>query len=160
MSESTHLEEIRRYYEASMVSDWYPVDQENINKFGQATGDEDWLHTDPERARKEAPFGGTIAFGFWTMSLLTHLGRQAAGQDYPDGASFAINYGFDRVRFVAPVRVGKRIRCCGRLLEITERGNNRYLIKTENTVEIEGEEKPALVAEWLVMLFYPPEASS
>lgn len=155
MSQAERIAEIQKFYESALVSDWHPVEQDNINKFGAATGDEDWLHTDPERAARDSPFGGTIAFGFWTISMLTHLGRQAAGRDYPEGAQFGINYGFDRLRMMSPVRVGTRIRCRIRLLDVTPRGENRILIKTENVIEIEGEEKPALVAEWLVMLFYP-----
>ncbi len=158
MTQEQRVEEIRRFYESTLVSDWHPVEQENINQFGRAKGDEDWLHTDPQRAARESTFGGTIAFGFWTISMLTHLARQAAGRDYPEGAQFGINYGFDRLRMMAPVRVGTRIRCHIRLLDVTPRGDSRILVKTENTIEVEGEEKPALVAEWLVMLFYPPVA--
>ncbi|WP_339909551.1 MaoC family dehydratase [Symmachiella dynata] len=157
MSQQQRVEEIRQFYESGLVSDWHTAEQENINQFGRATGDEDWLHTDPERAARESPFGGTIAFGFWTIAMLTHLSRQAAGQDYPEGAQFGINYGFDRLRMMAPVRVGKRIRCHIRLLDVTPRGDSRILVKTENTIEIEGEDKPALVAEWLVMMFYPEQ---
>jgi len=154
MSSEQRVEEIRQFYQEEMTSDWYPVEQENINDFGRATGDEDWLHTDPERAARDSPFGGTIAFGFWTIAMLTHLSREAAGRDYPEGARFGINYGFDRLRLMAPVRVGKKIRCRVRLLDVAPLGKGRIMVKTENTIEVEGERKPALVAEWLVLLFY------
>ncbi len=159
MSQQDRIEKIRQFYEAELVSDWHNVEQEQIDRFGKATGDMDWIHTDPDRARRESPFGGTIAFGFWTISMLTRLSRQATGRDYPDGAELGINYGFDRLRLMAPVPIGSRIRCRIRLLDIAERGAGRLLLTTENTIEVEGSEKPAMVAHWLVMLFYP-EAKS
>lgn len=156
MTAQSPIEIIRNYYgREPRASDWFTVEQEAINRFGIATADSDWLHTDPERAAKESPYGGTIAFGFWTISMLTHFSRQTFGQDYPDGALYGLNYGFDRVRLLAPVRVGKRIRNHGRLMDVEDRGGHRYLVKTENKIEIEGEEKPAMMAEWLFMLVYP-----
>jgi acyl dehydratase len=149
-------EEIRRSYgEESQISEWLLVEQKQIDQFGHATLDSDWMHVDPERAKRDGPFEGTIAFGFWTLSMLTYFVRHAGGRDYPDGALYGLNYGFDRVRLIEPVVVGKRIRNRSKLLEITERGAGRFLVKTENTVEIEGSEKPAMVAEWLVLLVYP-----
>jgi acyl dehydratase len=154
-------EEIRRSYgEESQVSEWFLVEQKQIDQFGQATLDSDWMHVDPERAKRDGPFEGTVAFGFWTLSMLTYFVRQASGRDYPDGALYGLNYGFDRVRLIEPVVVGKRIRNRSKLLEITERGAGRFLVKTENTVEIEGSEKPAMVAEWLVLLAYPTSADA
>jgi acyl dehydratase len=150
------LDEIRAYYgEGTRTSDWLKVEQSQIDMFGEATGDRDWLHTDPERARRDGPFGGTIAFGFWTLSALTYLFRQSMGRDYPEGALYALNYGFDRVRFMAPVPVGSRIRCHMRLISSEDRGGGRFLVKTENRIEVEGIEKPAMIAEWLVLLVYP-----
>ena len=152
----TPKEAIRSYYEnETKTSDWLFVDQSMVTKFGEATRDLDWLHTDPDRAKQESPFGGTIAHGFMTMSMLTYFVRQMQGQDYPDGTLYGLNYGFDRLRLVSPVPVGSRIRCHGRLLDVTDRGDNRYLVKTEYRIEVEGAKKPALVAEWLFMLVYP-----
>ena len=90
---------IRSFYgDETRTSDWLLVEQALITKFGEATLDLDWMHVDPARARAEGPFGGTIAYGFWTISMLTYFARQMVGQDYPDGASYGLNYGFDRVR--------------------------------------------------------------
>ena len=150
------VEDIHRSYgEEPQLSEWFLVEQEHIDQFGQATLDSDWMHVDPERAKRDGPFGGTVAFGFWTLSMLTYFMRNAGGRDYPEGALYGLNYGFDRVRLIEPVLVGERIRNRSKLLGITERGDGRFLVKTENTVEIEGKEKPAMVAEWLFMLVYP-----
>jgi acyl dehydratase len=143
------------YGKAPCTSDWFPVTQGLIDQFGSATCDRDWFHTDPERARRDSPYGGTVAFGFWTLSMLTHLSRQTTGAEYPPGALFGINYGFDRIRFPGPVPVGARIRLHWKLLDITPCDGGRFLIKTENTIEVEGQSKPALVAEWLFLLVYP-----
>jgi len=126
-----------------------------IDKFGESTGDMDWMHTDPERAKRDGPFGGTIAFGFWTISMLTYFGRQILEKDYPGDALYGLNYGFDRIRLIAPIRVGKRIRCSIRLIDVTERQADRYLVKAEYKIEVEDEEKPAMVAEWLFLLVFP-----
>jgi acyl dehydratase len=148
--------DIRKSYdERPQVSEWLTVDQARIDQFGQATLDSDWMHVDPERAKRDGPFGGTVAFGFWTLSMLTYLVRQTGGCDYPEGALYGLNYGFDRVRLIAPVPVGKRIRNRATVMNIEDRGEGRFLVKTENTIEIEGTEKPAMLAEWLVMLVYP-----
>ena len=150
------VEDVRRAYaKQPEVSEWLTVDQARIDQFGQSTLDSDWLHVDPERAKRDGPYGGTIAFGFWTLSMLTYFARNAGGRDYPEGALYGLNYGFDRVRLIAPVRVGARIRNRSRVLDVEDRGEGRFLVKTENTIEIEGEGKPALVAEWLFMLVYP-----
>jgi acyl dehydratase len=149
------LKSISAYYgNVTRTSDWLVVEQSQIDMFGEATGDRDWLHTDPERARRDGPFGGTIAFGFWTLSVLTYLFRQTMGRDYPQGALYALNYGFDRVRFMTPVPVGSRIRSHMRLISSEDRGGGRFLVKTENRIEVEGTDKPAMIAEWLVLLVY------
>lgn len=148
----TPLTAIERFYADDRVSDWVLVEQTLIDQFASATLDADWLHIDPERARREAPFGGTIAHGFWSLSVLTHLLRNASGTDYPPGVRFALNYGFDRIRFPAPVPVGSRIRGRSRFLSLEGRADGTVLVKTENTVDIEGSEKPAVVAEWLHLL--------
>ncbi len=155
---SERLEAIRSFYgREALVSDWFVVTQELINKFGEATCDNDWLHTDPERAHRESPFGTTIAFGFWTLSMLTYFARKVLKSDYPPGALFGLNYGFDRVRLVEPIPVGARIRCRVGLVSVEERGEDRYLVKTDNRIELEGKGRPALTAEWLVLLVYPGE---
>lgn len=155
MDDTAIEQRIRSYYgHEPRVSDWLTVTQELIDLFGAATLDSDWLHTDPQRACKESPFGGTIAFGFWTVSLLTYFVRQSLGSDYPQGARYGLNYGFDRLRLIRPVRVGRRIRNHCRLLDVENRGNGRFLVTTDNRIEIEGEEKPAMIAEWLVMLVF------
>ena len=152
------LAAIERFYAEELVSDWVPVEQTRIDQFASATLDADWLHIDPECARREAPFGGTIAHGFWSLSVLTHLLRNASGTDYPPGVRFALNYGFDRIRFPAPVPVGARVRGRCRFLSAKDRGGGRILVKTENTVEIEGSDKPAVVAEWLHLLTCKPSS--
>jgi len=154
----TPLETIKTFYgEEAVTSDWFLVEQSMIDKFGEATGDSDWIHTDPERAKRDGPFGGTIAFGFWTVSMMTYFGRQIMKQDYPGDALYGLNYGFDRVRLMTPVPVGKRIRCHIRLLNVEERGADRYLVKSEYQIEVEGNSKPAMIAEWLFMLVFPED---
>jgi acyl dehydratase len=156
VTDNNTVEDVRKWFaEESRVSDWLTVHQELIDRFSEATLDPDWMHVDPERAKRESPFGGTVAFGFWTMSLLSYFFRKTLGRQYPEGALYGLNYGFDRVRLMAPVRVGKRIRSHTTLIDIEDRGEGRYVVKTENRIEIEGEEKPAMVAEWLFMLVYP-----
>ena len=132
------------------VSTWITLDQARIDAFAECTGDRQWIHVDRERAARESPFGGTVAHGFLTLALLAPsalevlVARVAAAQ--------ALNYGLDKVRFVAPVRAGKRVRNRIRIAAVEERGEGRCLLTTENTVEIEGEPKPALVATALVLL--------
>jgi acyl dehydratase len=128
------------------VSAWFLVDQERVNRFADVTLDHQFVHVDLERA-KQTPFGGTIAHGFLTLSLLVPLCL-----DYIPvlaNRTLLVNYGFDKIRFVAPVRVGKRVRALGTLAEVSERKPGNVIIKMDVTVEIENEEKPALVAEWL-----------
>jgi acyl dehydratase len=128
------------------VSDWVEIDQARIDAFAKVTEDHQFIHVDPEAA-KHTPFGGTIAHGFLVVSLLS---RMAAGQDFlMDGAMMVVNYGFEKVRMVAPVRSGKRIRGRFVLKDAVERSPKQWLITLGVTVEIEGEDKPALAAEWL-----------
>jgi acyl dehydratase len=128
------------------VSDWFLVDQQRVNDFADVTLDHQFVHVDVERAR-QTPFGGTIVHGFLTLSLLVHLCLAFI----PELANrkLLVNYGFDKVRFAAPVKVGKRIRAVGTLAEVAERKPGHVLMRVDVTVEIEGENKPALVAEWL-----------
>ena len=132
------------------VSDWLLVDQARVDLFAEATGDRQFIHVDPVAAAK-TPFGGTIAHGFLTLSLLATL--QPEGAIVLEGIKMGVNYGTEKLRFLAPVRTGKRVRARHRLLGIEDRGGGRYLTRTEVTIEIEGEDKPALIAEWLGMQY-------
>ncbi|MGZ3682055.1 MAG: MaoC family dehydratase, partial [Ktedonobacterales bacterium] len=132
------------------VSDWITVDQERINQFAQCTGDHQWIHVDVERARRESPFGTTIAHGYLTLSLLPAM-QDSVGTQL-NGVKAALNYGADRVRFITPVKAGARIRDHITLVGAEDKGNGRVLLTTRHTVEIEGEEKPAMVADTLTML--------
>jgi acyl dehydratase len=150
---ATMIDRVKASYgEGYRTSDWLTVEQSFMDRFAEVTLDPDWMHIDPERARRDGPFDTTIAFGFWTISMLTHFTRQIAGSEYPEGIDYGFNYGFDRVRLMAPIPIGSRIRLHSKLLDIENRGTGRYLVRTENRVEIEGEEKPAMVAEWLGMM--------
>jgi len=133
------------------TSEWVLVDQDMINKFADATGDHQFIHIDEEKA-KLTPFGGTIAHGFLTLSLIPMLGAKT---DSPkiDGIKMGVNYGGNKVRFLAPVRSGKRVRSHVKLLELDEKRPGQWQQTNEITVEIEGEEKPALIAEWITQFF-------
>ena len=130
------------------TTDWFTVTQEQINLFAEVTLDHQFIHVDPERAA-QTPFGSTIAHGFLSLSMLTHFADTFSL--LVDGIYMGINYGFDRVRFITPVKVDSRIRAHAKLLEVTEKHPGQFMLKTEVTVEIEGEDKPALKAEWLSM---------
>ena len=130
------------------VSDWLTVDQERINQFAEATGDHQYIHVDPERAA-QTPFGTTIAHGFLTMSLMVVMGYEAGLK--LENTVMGINYGFDKLRFINPVKVNSKIRGRFKLIGAEQKKPNHYLLKHEVTVEIEGEDKPALIAEWLGM---------
>ncbi len=133
------------------VSDWTPVDQDRIDQFAECTGDRQWIHVDPERARRQSPFRTTIAHGYLSLSLIGGLVQDMG--IFPENTQAAFNYGLDKVRFIAPVRAGSRVRVRCRLLSMEDKGPGQYLMKVENTVEIEGEEKPALLAETLGMFY-------
>ena len=137
------------------VSDWKRIDQAHIDRFTELTGDGGPIHNDPQEAARIAPFGGTIVQGFL---LLSHLTGFAKKLDLPqNGVAFRLNYGFDRVRIIAPVPVGSRVRGRFRLRDIVARGVDAALLTMEATVEIEGSERPALVADWLAYLQLEPE---
>lgn len=151
------IEALTEYFgDDDLVSDWLEVKQEYMDRFAEATLDPDWMHIDPKRAKEDGPFGGTVAFGFWTMSMLTYFTRRTAGREYPPGIKYGLNYGFDKVRLMAPVPVGSRIRNRSRLIDIEDKRDGRFIVRTENRIEIEGSQKPAMVAEWLHMLFVDP----
>lgn len=133
------------------VSSWQLIDQDRINAFADCTGDHQWIHVDVERAKREGPFGGTIAHGYLTLSMLAPL-QQEIGV-IPEDAGQAINYGLDKLRFLTPVKAGSRIRMRVKLLSVEDRGKGRLLLRTENTFEIEGEDKPALTAESLALVW-------
>ncbi len=132
------------------VSDWIEIGQARIDQFAECTGDHQWIHVDRERATRESPYGGTIAHGFLCLSLVAtaHLQLGIA----PPDTDQVLNYGLDRVRFMAPVKAGARVRNRVELIAADAKGPGRVLIKTRNTIAIEGEDKPALVAELLTML--------
>ena len=130
-------------------SEWIDITQDRINTFADCTEDHQFIHVDEEAAAK-TPFGSTIAHGLLTLSLLPKL---IEGQGVvPENLVMGLNYGFDKVRFLAPVRVGKRVRGHVEILSVDQKDDNRFLIKQGITVEIEGEDTPALVAEWLNMM--------
>ncbi|OOO18123.1 Nodulation protein N [Agrobacterium salinitolerans] len=137
------------------VSDWITVDQTMINAFGKATLDEQFIHMDPERARAESPFGGTIAHGFLTLSLLSALNYDALPRIREQ--TMGINYGFDTVRFVTPVKSGARVRGRFTLAEARFRGAAMLMTTYDVTVEIENEKKPALTARWTTISQFNPE---
>ena len=145
------LDEIRSRAGSEVgTSSWLTVGQDRIEAFAEATEDRQFIHVDPEAAAK-SPFGGTIAHGFLTLSLLSRMAAEATL--VPDRVKMAVNYGFDRIRFLAPVKSGKRVR--GRFLldSIEEKAPGQWLLRHSVTIEIEGEDKPALTAVWLGLMF-------
>lgn len=160
MAEYTVADVRAAFGEGPFTSEWLDVTQEMMDRFADATKDPDWMHTDPERAARDGPFDGTIAFGFWTLSMLTWFLRESTGHEYPTGAKYGFNYGLDRVRLMAPVPVGSRIRNHITVIDISDRGGGRFRVTTHNEVEIEGTEKPAMVADWLILLVFPAEKSA
>lgn len=129
-------------------SEWTLIDQERINSFAHVTGDHQFIHVDPERA-KNGPFGGTVAHGLLVLSLLPALIEKSV--PIPDDVKVTVNYGYNKIRFLSPVRSGKRVRARFVISELTEPAPGRYQQVTTVTVEIEGEDKPALIAEWIAI---------
>jgi acyl dehydratase len=132
------------------VSDWLEVTQERIDRFAEATGDSQWIHVDPERAARESPFGGTVAHGFLTLSLLVEMAKQAVSVG---GVRLVVNYGLDRVRFVAPVPSGARIRGRFSLAALEDVRGGGVQATWSVTVEREGADGPCCVAGWLVRYY-------
>jgi acyl dehydratase len=132
------------------LSDWILVDQSRIDAFAEATEDRQFIHIDPAAAA-QTPFGGTIAHGFLSLSLLSRMAADA--MLIPETTTMAVNYGLDRVRFLAPVRAGKRVRGRFTLDSAEEKAPGQLLLRHTVTVEIEGEDKPALTAQWLGLIF-------
>ena len=129
------------------ISDWVVIDQERIDKFADATMDHQFIHVDPEKATPL--FGSTIAHGFLSLSLIPHLTSQAVLA--PENLKHVFNYGLDKVRFINPVNVGSKVRTLSKVVSVDDKGDGRYLMKTEITMEIDGVDKPAFVAESLSM---------
>lgn len=134
------------------VSDWIEVSQEMIDKFADATGDHQFIHVNPDMA-KLTPFGGTIAHGFLTLSLMPVLASKVPDAPQIQGVKMGVNYGGNKVRFLQPVRSGKRVRGRFKLIEFAEKRPGQWQQTNEFTVEIEGEEKPAMIAEWISQIF-------
>lgn len=131
-------------------SGWVEISQERINQFADCTDDHQFIHVDIEKS-KEGPFGTTIAHGFLTLSLLTSLSSENTWM--PEGVTAAINYGFNKVRFIDPVPSGAKIQDTMLLSDVVEKSNGRVLVTITHTIDVEGKDKPALVAEWLMMYF-------
>ena len=129
------------------TSEWFEVDQERINQFADTTLDHQFIHVDPEKATPL--FGSTIAHGFLSLSLIPHLTSQAVLA--PENLKHVFNYGLDKVRFINPVNVGSKVRTLSKVVSVDDKGYGRYLMKTEITMEIDGVDKPAFVAESLSM---------
>ena len=132
------------------VSDWILVDQARIDAFAEDTEDHQFIHVDPAAAAR-TPFGGTIAHGFLTLSLLSRMAADAMLR--PESVRMGVNYGFEKVRFLAPVRAGKRVRGRFTLASFEEKRPGQFQFTHTVTVEIEGEDKPALIADWIGMIF-------
>jgi len=138
------------------VTDWFELSQDRIQQFADATEDRQWIHVDPERARRESPYRTTIAHGFLTLSLLSHLQKEAL--QITGGASMAINYGLNRVRFPSPVSAGSRIRAHFTVQSVKDVSNAVeavFFVK----VEVQGEVKPCCVAEWIVRYYFPSQGT-
>lgn len=155
----TPIDKALRDYRAKLgtevgVSRWVEVDQPMIDGFATVTHDNQWIHTDPERAAAETPFGGAIAHGFLTLSL----GSRFVYDCFPvlDGQVMGINYGFNRIRFLSPVPAGSRVRGRFVLASVRQRSATEMMREMHMTIEIEGQETPALVAEWLGLVVFAP----
>jgi acyl dehydratase len=149
--DSITVEQMAESIGTERVSGWVELTQTMIDRFAEATGDHQFIHVDPERAA-QTPFGGTIAHGFLSLSLMPML---AARTDMPKiaGVKMGVNYGGNKVRFLTPVRSGKRVRGRFKLLKFTQRKPGVWEQVQEYTLEIEGEEKPALIAEWIALIY-------
>ena len=131
------------------VSSWVTVDQSRIDQFAECSGDRQWIHVDVERAKRESPYRAPIAHGYLTLSLVAPLQMEIGA--VPTDAGAAFNYGLDKVRFLAPVKAGARVRLRVALIDLEKKGGG-VVLKTSNTLEIEGSDKPALIAESLALI--------
>jgi len=151
MAELAPVEKLKEYVGKEIgVSDWVQIGQDRINAFADCTDDHQWIHVNTEMAKK-GPFKTTIAHGYLSLSLIPFLSAQ--NRVLPTGIKMAINYGLNKVRFINPVKVGSKIRNHAVLKELSQKEGGKILMTVENTIEIEGENKPALVAECLSMFF-------
>jgi acyl dehydratase len=132
------------------VSDWVTIDQSRIDKFAACTGDDQWIHVDVERAERESPYGGAVAHGYLTLAMVAPLAMQIGV--LPKDATAGLNYGVDKARFLAPVPAGARVRLRVVLTGVEPKDGGQAIMKTRNTLEVEGSDKPALVAEALAYL--------
>jgi acyl dehydratase len=137
------------------TGEWLEVDQDRINAFADVTEDHQFIHVDPKLAAELSPWGTTVAHGFLTLSLLVKLSESIPQPSEPlDGVVMGVNYGFEKVRFISPVRVGSRIRCSSVLAGVDRKDDSTLQTMRTMTIEIEGEDKPALVADWITRLVY------
>lgn len=150
MADLTYDKMARMMGEMLGTSSWQHVTQEAVNEFANATGDHQWIHVDVERAKKESPFGAPVAHGYLTLSMLSAMAMEIGVM--PKGTAAALNYGLDKVRFLAPVPVGAKLRLHSKLTGFDRKKNGQFLMKTENTMEIKGTKRPALIAESLAIL--------
>jgi acyl dehydratase len=132
------------------VSSWITVDQSRINQFADCTGDHQWIHVDVDRAKRESPFRGAVAHGYLTLALIAPLAMEVGV--VPKDAAAGFNYGLDKVRFLAPVKAGARVRLRVVLVGVEPKEAGQLVVKTRNTLEIDGSDKPALIAETLALL--------
>ena len=146
------IDEMKQRIGQEQLSEWVEVTQAMIDQFAEATGDHQFIHVDPERA-KATPFGGTIAHGFLTLSLMPLLSSKIADPVTLDGIKMGVNYGGNKVRFLTPVRSGSRVRGRFKLIEFDEKRPGQLQQTNEFTVEIEGQDKPAMIAEWITQMF-------
>jgi acyl dehydratase len=137
----------------TFTSDWFEMTQDRVNQFADLTHDHNFIHVDVARSKAETPFGGTIAHGYFTLSMLSHLGETCL-PGIPPGA-IPMNYGFDKLRFSAPVPVGKRIRAKFKLAKIEERKPGQWLSHWDVSVEVDGQDTPAIRAHWLTLFIVP-----
>lgn len=151
MAETITIQELAALGPDERVSEWVEVTQAMIDKFAEATGDHQFIHIDPERAAM-TPFGGTIAHGFLTLSLMPLL-KSKVDMPRVSGVKMGVNYGGNKVRFITPVRSGKRVRGRFKTLELAEKRPGQWQQTVELTIEIEGEAKPAMIAEWISQIF-------
>ncbi len=157
MTDLTFSEMSAKVGEVLGTSDWHEITQDAVNQFADCTLDDQWIHVDPERAKKQSPFGGPVAHGYLTLSLVAGLSMNLG--IVPKGTAAALNYGLDKVRFLAPVLVGAKVRLHVKLLGFEAKENGQYLMKAENTLEIDGSDKPALIAETLAIVVPGPDAA-
>ena len=134
------------------VSSWHLVDQKRIDVYADVIEDHQFIHIDPERAKRETPFGSTVAHGFLTMSLMSIMSYEV--MPVIEGTTMGVNYGFDKLRFISPVRAGSRVRGRFKLAEANLRKPKELMSRTNVSVEIEGEQKPALVADWIGLIYF------